>query len=94
MMVALGTEKIDQKDVMVALAIEDTVGGVYDGDFGTAGTQLRGVRWWLCEQWDCSPSAGGCDGVFEDSGDTQKCVMVALGTERTQQEYVMVVWGQ
>lgn len=48
------------------------------------------LRWWLCEQWGCSPSAGGCDGVF---GDTQEGVM-ALGTERTQQGYVTVVWGQ
>lgn len=40
-MVALGTEKIEQKGIVVSLAIEDTV-GVYNGDFGTAGTQLGG----------------------------------------------------
>lgn len=45
-----------------------------------------GLRWWLCEQWGCRPSAGGCDGLF---GDTQEGV-----TERTQQGYVTVVWGQ
>lgn len=38
MMVALGTGKTGHEGVMVALAIEDTM-GIYDGDFGTAGTQ-------------------------------------------------------
>lgn len=55
---------------------------------------MGGMSWWLCEQWGCSPSAGGCDGVFGDSGDTQEGVMVALEAERTQQGYVTVVWGQ
>lgn len=39
MMVAWETEKAEQEDTMVALAIERTQWGVYNGDFGTSGTQ-------------------------------------------------------